>query len=142
MESKQTRCDQANELIQLIASKGRKFFDYTGKVNRSGGQGTLSEFQLLNDRVYYRDGYTLDRIRTKHNRLFTKNFTGGGTLQALVMDLAEYIDTGRATNANNGYGGVYCPHWGYPKQDMKEIQEKAVAIGFSKNLDTDLANYL
>ena len=142
MESKQTRCDQANELIQLIASKGRHFFDYTGKVNRSGGKGKISEFQLVNGKVFYQDGYTLGMIRTKNNQLFTKNFTGGGTLQALIMDLAKYIDTGKATNANSGYGGVYCPHWGYPEQDMKEIQEKAVAIGFSKNLATDLAEYI
>jgi hypothetical protein len=130
--SKEERCKLANELILLIATTGRKFFNY----EQSGGD--ISAFTIAKGRTYFIDGYTNERIYAYDNRYFRKKFTQGGTMQALVLDIAEYIRTGKSTNSKNGYGGVYCDYWGYPATDMAKIQQKAQEIGFSLGLDEDL----
>ena len=59
-------------------------------------------------------------------------------MQALILDIAEWIRSGKPTNGKSGYGGVYCDHWGYPSQDMANIQRKAKEIGFSAGFDEDM----
>lgn len=54
----------------------------------------------------------------------------GGTLWALTKDFKDFIITGELSNHNNGYGGLHCPHWGYPESDMKAIQQKAKELGY------------
>lgn len=125
----------ANELIQLIASTGRKFFNY----EENGG--SIGRFELRNGRTYFIDGYLGKPIYAYENRFFKQKFTEGGTMQALVMDIAEWIRTGKATNAKNGYGGIYCDHWGYPPQAMSAIQQKAKEIGFTTGLEDDLGRW-
>ena len=129
---KEFRCEQANELIELIAYSGRKFFNY----EENGG--SVGRFELKNGRTYFVDGYTNKSIYAYENHSFGRKFTEGGTLQALVLDLAEFIRTGEPTNAKNGYGGIYCDHWGYPAQDKSKIHQKAKEIGFTAGLDEDL----
>lgn len=130
MSDKQVRVIKANKLIKLIATKGRKFCNYEDRTERNG---RISYFKLENNRVYYVDGFTHKKIYAYDSRFFkNRYFSEGGTLQALMLDLSLYIRTGKVTNGKNGYGGVYCPHWGYPSEDMKEIQVLAEEIGFSK----------
>lgn len=133
--NKQERCIKANELILLIATSGRKFFNYEDRAERNG---FICKFELKKGRTYFLDGYTNKRIYAYGNQYFRRKFTQGGTMQALVLDIAEWIRTGKPTNAKNGYGGVYCDHWGYPADDMAKIQRKAQEIGFSMGLDEDL----
>lgn len=133
--SKESRCELANELIRLIASTGRKFFNY------EGNGGSIGRFELRSGRTYFIDGYTNKSIYAYENHYFGNSFTEGGTMQALILDIAEFIRTGEATNAKNGYGGIYCDHWGYPDEDMKKVREKAIEIGFSKGLDTDIYKF-
>lgn len=133
--SKERRCELANELIRLIASTGRQFFNY----EENGG--STGRFELRSGRTYFIDGYLGKSIYAYENRFFRQKFTEGGTMQALILDIAEWIRTGKATNAKNGYGGIYCDHWGYPDEDMKKVREKAIEIGFSKGLDTDIYKF-
>lgn len=133
--SKESRCDLANELIRIIASTGRQFFNY----EENGG--SIGRFELRSGRTYFINGYLGKSIYAYDNRFFRQKFTEGGTMQALILDIAEWIRTGKATNAKNGYGGIYCDHWGYPDEDMKKVREKAIEIGFSKGLDTDIYKF-
>ena len=132
------RCKKANEFIELVASTGKKFFNY----EENGG--FIGYFELKKGRTYFVDGYTKKSIYAYENHYFGNSFTEGGTMQALVLDIAEFIRTGEATNAKNGYGGIYCDHWGYPAQAMADIHRKAKEIGFTKGLEEDLdrRNYI
>ncbi|MGM0215441.1 hypothetical protein [Enterococcus sp. AZ109] len=129
---REQRCKQANELIQLIASTGWKFFNY------EGNGGFIGYFEIKKGRTYFIDGYTKKAIYAYTNKFFHYKFTQGGTMQALILDIAEFIRTGEATNAKNGYGGIYCDHWGYPAEAMSKIQKKAKEIGFTDSLEKDL----
>lgn len=131
---KQQRLEKANQLITLIAESGRQFFNYTD-YNDKGG--TISHFKLKNNRLYFVDGYTKKEIYAYANGPFRCYFSDGGTMRAFILDLSEYIRTGKATNSKNGYGGVYCAHWGYPENDMKKVREKALEIGFTKGRTID-----
>lgn len=135
---KNERCKLANELIDVIANCGRKFFNHEIHKNNPG---VISYFLIRNNRVYFVDGYVQKSIYAYDYKYFRYKFSEGGTMKALTLDLAEYIRTGEPTNAKNGYGGVYCQHWGYPEEDMKKVQEKAVEIGFSKNLKEDIKRF-
>lgn len=133
MNQKEQRLNNANELIQLIATTGRKFF------NHSDRPGCFIGYFVLNEgRTYFVDGYIKKPIYAYDHRYFGRKFTEGGTMQSLILDIAEWIRTGEPMNAKNGYGGVYCNHWGYPAEDMAKIQAKAVEIGFSVGLSKDL----
>ncbi|EGO5453273.1 hypothetical protein [Listeria monocytogenes] len=126
MTDKELRLQKANELIVLIATTGRRFF-YYGEENR------VSHFLFKNNgHIYFKDCYTRKEINTSHYRYFSPYFTDGGTMQALVQELADYIRNDEPTSGQRGYGGVYGESWAYPESDMKKIQEKAIEIGFVK----------
>lgn len=132
---KEYQMKQANELIRMIANRGRRFFDYT-TVKRMDSEallGSVSHFIIKNNRVYFKDGYTQKEMFA-YNHRYMRDLTNGGTLKALVLDLSEFIRTGEPTNGNNGYGGVYAPpsHWGYPEEEMEEIRAFAEKIGFAE----------
>lgn len=130
--TKLERLIKANELIHLIATTGRKFFNSEDK------NGFISKFEMKNGRTYFVDGYTKKPIYAYDNYYFHRKFSQGGTMQALILDIAEWIRSGKPTNGKSGYGGVYCDHWGYPSQDMANIQRKAKEIGFSAGFDEDM----
>lgn len=135
---KEKRCQLANELIEMIGNCGRKFFNYEDSTNWKNEKGIMSHFKLKNNRLYFVDGYIQRDIYAYSYRHFGRKFTQGGTMQALILDLSEFIRSGEATNAKNGYGGVYCDHWGYPEEDMIKIRNKAVEIGFSLSPQEDM----
>lgn len=125
LNGKEKRLEVANKLICKIASCGRNFFYYDGDE-------TTAKFLLKNNRIYYMDEYTKAEMLTYNYRQLGRNFNQGGTMKALVMDISEWIRTGEYTNGENGYGGLFCPHWGYPEKDMKEIQDYARKLGYLK----------
>lgn len=121
---KKERLEKINELLVIVASNGRNFL-------RSKKDGEISRFVIKgNGHVYYRDYYTKKEIRSTRAMHKYDGFSGGGTLQALVMDLGEWIRTGEYTNGKNGYGGLFCPHWGYDDASMKKIRDFAAEIGY------------
>lgn len=125
MNEKEKRIEAANKLLSKIASCGRRFF-YYDKDN------TTARFLLKNNRVYYMDEYTKSEMLTYNYRQLGRKFNQGGTMKGLVMDIAEWIRTGEYTNGKNGYGGLFCLHWGYPESDMEIIRNYARELGYLK----------
>lgn len=126
--SKEKRIEIVNEIIKEIASRGRKFF-YSSKTDKTG------KIILRNNRLYYESEWQpewekpLVTLSPKHV-IPPRNFNHGGTLWSLMMDFKDFIQTGKKSNHNHGYGGLYCPHWGYPEDDMKAIQTKAKELNY------------
>lgn len=120
--NKDQRIQIVNEIIKEIASRGRKFF--------SGKYG-VSEIFLKNGRLYMKNEYNGSEmsLSTKYGYK-PKGWPQGGTLWALTKDFKLFIQSGEKSNGENGYGGLYCPHWGYSSDDMKAIQEKAKSLNY------------
>jgi len=125
---RRNRAAKANEMIEVIASCGRKFF--------KNSKGDLGHFDVTdNGRVWYVDQYRGNRIYM-HRRSFDyywRGFSGGGTLKRLVESLANYVKRGEPVN---GYhfgpwhksicGGDL---WAYG-EDMDTVREAAKRLGF------------
>lgn len=121
-ETKQQRVDKVNSIIREIANRGRKFFAH---------QDRIATVSLRNGRVYYKSEYHgVDMCLSIPDYRKPKRWHHGGTLMGLCRDFRDYIQTGEKTNHRHGYGGLYCPHWGYSDSDMKEIQAFAKSIGY------------
>lgn len=116
------RIQIVNEIIKEIASRGRKFFS---------GKNGISEIFLKNGRLFMKNEHTGSEmyLSTKFGYQ-PKGWTHGGTLWGLTKDFKDFIQTGEKSNHNNGYGGLYNPHWGYPAEDMTAIIEKAKSLNY------------
>lgn len=106
------RMNKINELIEVIANTDNK----------------TSKF-LEGNKLFFIDKYTEKKVypypTSKH-----WGFSEGGTLWGLVNDFREWIITGKVSNGNNGYGGLYCTCWGYSIDGMDKVITKAEEIGF------------
>lgn len=123
---RQDRIDTVNTLIREIGSKGRNFL-YSSKHDR------FAAFHWSGGKLWLTDDYTgVPLIMDKSMPEMHRQFSGGGTLWGLVCDFRDYINGDDDANHNNGYGGLYCPHWGYPKEDMEAIRAKAIELGYLK----------
>lgn len=120
---KEKRIEKANKLLNKIASCGPNFFYYDKDK-------TTAKFLLKNNRIYFMDEYTKSEMLAYNYRQLGRKFNQGGTMKALVLDISEWIRTGKRTNGKNGYGGLFCPHWGYSESDMKNIQDFARELGY------------
>lgn len=122
---KQQRIDIVNKIIKEIASRGRKFFSHGDRV---------SQIYIKNGRLYMNNAYSQKEmcLNTKYGYA-PKTWSNGGTLWGLTKDFKDFIQTGLPSNHNNGYGGLYCPYWGYPESDMKAIQELATELNYLTN---------
>ncbi|WP_281225397.1 hypothetical protein [Flavobacterium aquiphilum] len=119
---RQNRIDVVNEIIAKIASLDRKFFEYKGDVSKIFQRhGRLYMFNEYNKKDMC--------LSTKYGRKPT-GFTHGGTLWGLTKDFKEFIVSGKKSNGENGYGGLYCSHWGYSSESMEEIRETAKVLGY------------
>lgn len=116
------RMGKINELIGVIAETDRKFF-YSKSKNK------VAKFIEGKTTVFYIDDYTQEKVRLS-SICKDKGFSHGGTLWGLIHDFKEWIITGKNTNGKNGYGGLYCSHWGYTEEGMKKVREKGKEIGF------------
>lgn len=122
----QHRIDVINTLIKEIGSRGRKFL-YSSKHDR------YASFHWADGRLWLTDDYTgvpLLMDESKPDEHY--HFSHGGTLWGLICDFRDYINGDDDANHNNGYGGLYCPHWGYSKEDMQAIRQLAVDSGYLK----------
>lgn len=118
-EQREHRTEEMNELLRVIASCGRKFFQHEGRI---------ASFQLdKRSRVWFRDAYTEALIYTHGPRTWRK-FTLGGTMQTLVVYMRKYIMTKeRIPPGTFGpWPSWYCDGdlWGYG-EDMEIVREAA-----------------
>jgi hypothetical protein len=119
-----------NSIIKKIGDSGRKFL-YNQRHNRYG------YFAYDGKTLYYIDHYTGVPMRmikgSGHKTLaHERSFSSGGTMWGLINDFKDFIYGDDDSNHNNGYGGLYCPHWGYPEEDMKVIQKLAKELDYLK----------
>ena len=113
VEEKLKRIEIVNKIIKAISERGRHFFAESGNV---------AIIFIKNQRLYMLNERNNNEIclRQRYNHA-PRGFCHGGTLWGLVSDFKHYIRTGEKCNGKNGYGGLYCPHWGYEESEMKEI---------------------
>ncbi|MEN8075695.1 hypothetical protein ABFP60_01970 [Clostridioides difficile] len=115
------RMNKINELIEVIANTDRKFFSHSNK-------DSIDKFIEGKTTVFFYDAYLDKKISlTYKNR---HNFSHGGTLWGLVNDFKSWILNGKPSNGENGYGGLYCPHWGYSEEGQLRVIEKTKEIGY------------
>lgn len=122
LNSREGRVEIVNEIIENIASRGRKFF---------AGQFGVAKIFQKNGLLYLKNEYN-GKDMCLHTKFGyqPKGWHHGGTLWGLTKDFKNFIITGEKINGQNGYGGLYCPHWGYSESDMKMIQDKAKELGY------------
>lgn len=120
---RKARTEHANELINVIAAHGRKFF-YCKSTERT------AHFSLIKNRVYFNDDYTGKAILVRQT-MDWKGFSHGGTLRALVERIAEYIRTGKKIDISwigpersFTKGNI----WGYTEADMQATREAAITL--------------
>ncbi|WP_411552221.1 hypothetical protein [Paenibacillus lautus] len=126
----QNRIDIVNTLIREIGSRGRRFL-YSSKHDR------YAAFQWAGGRLWLIDDYTgMPLLMDESMPDEHYHFSHGGTLWGLVCDFRDYINGDDDANHNNGYGGLYCPHWRYSEEDMQAIQQRAIELGYLKRSDS------
>ena len=124
---KQQRLEHCNQLLQVIARHGRRFF-YNARHDR------VASLELdARGRVWFIDDYSGQRVYT-HPTGFGgrwRDFSHGGTLRGLVEALRDYIVTGEllprgyiATETSWSDGDI----WGYSPEAAKAVREEAYAI--------------
>lgn len=109
------RIEQCNQLLQLIASFGHKYF--------SDKNGYVSTLELgKNGRVLFVDYYTRRRIDT-HLHKWT-GFTSGGTLADLIARLSDYIKKGEKLPMSviGHYRADGSNVWGYPADELEALR--------------------
>lgn len=126
MNTKAERIKIVNDIIKVIALNGRNFF-----LNNKDND--MAYFLEKNGRLYMHNEYNKTEmyLHTKYGYP-PKKWHHGGTLWGLVKDFKDYIQNGGDTNHNNGYGGLYCSHWGYDEASMKAVRDTALKLGYLK----------
>lgn len=119
-----------NQLIREIGSRSHRSLYYE-KLDR------YATFHWANGYLWYRDDYTGEPIvmipdQEGKTREQKRGFSHGGTMWGLIQDFRDYIFGDDDANHNNGYGGLFCKHWGYPSEDMEAIRAVAVELGYLK----------
>lgn len=111
------RLAHANDLIQLIANHGRKFFN---------SNGHMAKMHLdSRGRVWFQDARTGKLIYTHYSGKW-KAFSHGGTLRSLVERLRDYVNKGVQLPPS-----IICPErcnvddgniWGYEESEAKKLR--------------------
>lgn len=119
------RVKQANKVIELIASKGRRFF-YSEAHKR------LSRFGLDKyGQIFYVDHYTGMKIYPFAEG-YWPGFTSGQTLKAFIARLAQYVKTGEPMEAHWFPIEYDASQWAYGEEVMRallaEVIEQTTAV--------------
>lgn len=111
-----TRIENANQVLCVISSHGRRFF-WSEKHNR------VSRFIGTTTAVHYVDHWTGSIIDTAADKDW-HGFTNGGTLRGLVEALAHYIRTGDPISSGHFGPWDYCRGdlWGYGQEEMEKVR--------------------
>jgi len=115
----QVRCVYANQLLEVIAKHGRRFF-YCPKTERVA--------RLVYDtKVHLIDAKTGTKIVLRNNGSWT-GFSHGGTLRELVTMMRDYVTKGTRIGMHFigmertfGDGNI----WGYPADALQACREAA-----------------
>lgn len=117
------RVDHINQLIKIIASYGRKFFDHKGTI------ATMEKD--AKGKVWFVDEYTRRRIYVAYKGLW-KGFNHGGTLRNLVEEFYRYIKTGEQIDIRliglKGFRTDGSNIWGYPPKDVVKMRRDALKL--------------
>lgn len=114
------RVNHANELIQLIANHGRKFF-------RQGK--TIAHMEIdKQGKVWFVDDFSRCRVYT-HYRGDWRGFSHGGTMRSLIINLRKYITKGQTLNplilAPNCFHKDGSNIWGYEPSEAEKLRQAA-----------------
>lgn len=124
--NKAERLAAANKLVYVIASLGRRFFYHDGRT------GALSITHGTN-RLVWIDHHSKREVHILRGGRM-RGFTGGGTLQSLVENLADFVRTGKPVRADTfgPWPEWLCEGdlWGYGS-DMAAVREAAAVLGVS-----------
>lgn len=119
------RLEHANQLVQVIARHGRRFFYCHTK-------DSVAHFSIdSGGRVLFHDDYTGKAIYTPKKGCWkSMGFSHGGTLQSLAQDIAEYISRGKLLRRwiigpERMAGGNI---WGYEQEAMAACRAEAFAL--------------
>lgn len=126
---KEQRVEIVNAVIREIASHDRRFFHHNGQI---------AELFIKGTKIWYKCEWINDRAKHPVTEICLsvpeyrslKGWFHGGTLQGLVLDFRDFINSGKPANGKHGYGGLYSPHWGYSVGSMSEIRSKARELGY------------
>lgn len=124
-ERYERRAEKANELLEHIADRGRRFFTHEGRVSR---------FEVdARGRVWFIDKYQEDRLYCHGRHALTSwRFSEGGTLRSLCLALVGYIRTGKPLGGHFGpWPEWICDGdpWGYGFEAMHGIRHHARELG-------------
>lgn len=124
--AKQARVAEANKLLQIIGSHGRRFF-YSEKHDRFAHIEVDSR-----GRVWFHDDHTGARVYTHDSSFGNKwyGFSHGGTMRELICALRDYIGSGRAPSRD-----IIAPQrydfsdiWGYGDEAAQAVRAQAWAL--------------
>ena len=141
ISTKQERIKIINEIIKEIASHDRQFLSNHSDGHFNGDPKKVSYFFIKDKILYLKDHYRTDgKLVNMSKKHYRNPLCHGGTLWGLIMDFTNFIKTGKYSNHMHGYGGLYCPHWGYKPESMIKIREKARELGYLAKTDDEDAN--
>jgi len=143
-QRKEERLAHANELIQIIASHGRRFFYRDTSSARSTilreknghAGGNVSQLELRRGRVFYIDSYSGKAIYT-HKTVWANRWAGfsnGGTLRSLVEDLRDYVLHGTQISSwkiglpRSADGSLADNTWGYSEEALGQVRAAALVL--------------
>lgn len=114
-DTKWQRVKQANAVIKIVASHGRRFL-YSEAHDRIGRFG-LDRV----DQVWYVDAHSGMKLYPFGNAPWP-GFTHGSTLQDLIARLAQYIETGAALDIECFPLERDAVLWAYGQETMAEVR--------------------
>jgi hypothetical protein len=116
LDSRNGRLETANRIIEIISEHGRRFFSLNADRREPVYPDRISRFEIIKDRLWFRDKYTGKRIYVLYRAGRWRGFSEGGTLRSLVENLADYILKGAPVRAHFGPWADWICHgdlWGY-----------------------------
>jgi len=117
------RIEHINQLIKVIASYGRKFFDH---------KGTIANMEKdAKGKIWFVDEFTRRRIYVAYKGRW-KGFNHGGTLRNLVEEFYSYIKTGQQIDIRliglKGFRTDGSNIWGYPPKEAVKMRQEALKL--------------
>lgn len=123
------RVEAANQFIALIASRGRRFFEYVHHRTDGGTHTEVACFKR-DDRgkLWFWNEWTCNWMYVSKYGPY-KGFHHGGTLHSLVAALVDFIKSGNAYFHESFFNAR---HWAYSPEDMQELIEQGKSLGIIK----------
>lgn len=142
------RLQKINELLIFMADLERPVFRncmFFSEKTYKGNANVYARFEFIGNRLYFIDKYTEEKVYPYQSRLGInskrRRFSNGGTIWALINDFREWIITGKSSDGNNGYGGLYCTHWGWSLELKDKVIQKAKDIGYISEFNRTFTDF-